>query len=34
MKFVWRYIWNKMRDIGNEPEKYEANRPGHQRQRR
>ena len=23
MKFVWRYIWNKMRDIGNEPEKYE-----------
>ena len=24
MKFVWRYIWNKMRDIGNEPEKYEA----------
>jgi len=20
MKFVWRYIWNKLRDIGNEPE--------------
>lgn len=20
MKFVWRYIWRKMRDIGNEPE--------------
>jgi hypothetical protein len=20
MKFVWRYIWNKLRDIGNEPD--------------
>ena len=20
MKFVWRYVWRKMRDIGNEPE--------------
>ena len=20
MKFVWRYIWRKMRDIGNEPD--------------
>ena len=20
MKFVWRYVWNKMREMGNEPE--------------
>lgn len=20
MKFIWRYLWNKMREIGNEPE--------------
>jgi len=20
MKFIWRYVWRKMRDIGNEPE--------------
>ena len=20
MKFIWRYLWNKMRDIGNEPD--------------
>lgn len=20
MKFVWRYVWRKMRDIGNEPD--------------
>lgn len=25
MKFVWRYIWRKMRDIGNEPEPYDRN---------
>ena len=20
MKFIWRYVWRKLRDIGNEPE--------------
>ena len=20
MKFIWRYVWNKLRDIGNDPE--------------
>ena len=20
MKFIWRYVWRKMRDIGNEPD--------------
>ena len=20
MKFIWRYVWRKMKDIGNEPE--------------
>jgi hypothetical protein len=20
MKFIWRYVWNKMKEIGNEPE--------------
>jgi hypothetical protein len=22
MKFFWRYVWNKLRDIGNEPEEH------------
>ena len=23
MKFIWRYVWRKMRDIGNEPDSPE-----------
>lgn len=26
MKFIWRYVWRKMRDIGNEPEEAPSNR--------
>ena len=22
MKFIWRYVWRKMKEIGNEPEGY------------
>lgn len=22
MKFIWRYVWRKMKEIGNEPEDY------------
>lgn len=22
MKFIWRYVWQKMKEIGNEPEAY------------
>ena len=22
MKFVWRYIWRKMKDVGSEPDEY------------
>ena len=22
MKFVWRYIWRKMKDVGDEPDEY------------
>ena len=22
MKFIWRYVWQKMKDIGNEPDDY------------
>lgn len=22
MKFIWRYVWQKMKEIGNEPEDY------------
>jgi hypothetical protein len=25
MKFIWRYMFRKMRDIGNEPEPYDRN---------
>jgi len=25
MKFIWRYLFRKMRDIGNEPEPYDRN---------
>ena len=24
MKFIWRYVWRKMRDIGNEPDTLES----------
>ena len=24
MKFIWRYVWNKLRDIGNEPDRAEV----------
>lgn len=24
MKFFWRYVWNKMREIGNEPTPVES----------
>lgn len=26
MKFIWRYVFRKLRDIGNEPEPYDSNR--------
>lgn len=26
MKFIWRYVWNKLRDIGNEPDVAEIPR--------
>lgn len=26
MKFIWRYVWNKLRDIGNEPDTAEISR--------
>ena len=25
MKFIWRYLYRKIRDIGNEPEPYDRN---------
>ena len=25
MKFIWRYLFKKMRDVGNEPEPYDRN---------
>jgi hypothetical protein len=25
MKFIWRYVWNKMKEIGNEPEPCQEN---------
>jgi len=25
MKFIWRYLFRKMRDVGNEPEPYDPN---------
>ncbi len=24
MKFIWRYVWNKLRDIGNEPDRADS----------
>ena len=26
MKFIWRYVWNKLRDIGNEPDRAEISK--------
>lgn len=28
MKFIWRYVWRKMKEIGNEPEECLQAEPG------